>query len=350
MVATVAGFGGYLLAGGNHAEEVTKSMTDSINNVLTQFTTNVSNTEVSEQHARQELTASFVGATINCNVTVDQTMKNSMQVLTQLSNEQLSTLSSQITNKLQETLEQQNKQLVDGLALGKNESKQILDTSTITENNIKTKLKTSIDNIIKNTNDAVQVQVAQFDSSFCKHGASITISQMMVVHQISKNMAENIVQNVVTNETKNELQKKVTQRNEQTVKGLALGLTCICALCCICSCISTGVAYVKAKKMLPLILMIIGFVMIVSGSSSIYMSQQDPEDEDSLSQEDKDKYEKTAKGFLVSGIIFILFGLLLLGVGGAMVVGGFGNPSPVDADASLQLPKIPDSIPLPRMR
>ena len=72
--------------------------------------------------------------------------------------------------------------------------------------------------------------------------------------------------------------------------------------------------------------------------------------EDSMSQEDKDKYEKTAKGFLVSGIIFILFGLLLPGVGGAMVVGGFGNPAPVDADASLQLPKIPDSIPLPRMR
>ena len=195
----------------------------------------------------------------------------------------------------------------------------------------------------------MQVQVAMFDKSICRKGASITLSQDMIIEQVSKNMAENIVKHVVTNEAQNELEKKVTQKNEQTVKGWGLGFMCLCVLCCLSSCMSVGAAYVKARKMLPFILMIIGFVMIVSGSSSIYLSQQDPEDEDSLSQEDKDKYEKTAKGFLVSGIIFILFGLLLLGVGGAMVVGGFGNPAPVDADA-LQLPKMPDSISLPRMR
>lgn len=349
MFAVVAGLGGYLLASGNESEQVTESMTKAINDVLTEFTTNVSNQVRNTQNARQELKASFVGADISCDITIDQTMKNTMQSLTQLDNEQLSDLSNKITNKLKEALEQQNKQLVDGLALGKNSSKQVLDTTTITENNIKTKLTTSIENIIENKNDAMQVQVAMFDKSICRKGASISISQDMIIEQISKNMAENIVQNVLTNEAKNELEKEVTQKNEQTVKGWGLGLMCLCMLCCLSSCMSVGVAYVKAKKMLPFILMIIGFVMIVSGSSSIYLSQRDPEDKDSMSQEDKDKYEKAAKTFLVSGIIFVLFGLLLLGVGGAMLVGGFGSPESEDINVS-QLPKLPDSMSLPKVR
>lgn len=343
MVATVAGLGGYLLAGGNHAEEVSKSMTESINNVLTQFTANLSNTEISEQHARQELKPSFVGATIDCNVHIEQTMKSRMQALSHLSNEQLSTLSSQITNKLKEALAQKNKQIVSGLALGKNESIQVIDTSSITENNIQTNLKTSIQNVLQNTNDGVQVQVALFDDSICRHGASITISQTMIIQQISKNMAENIVNSVVTNEAKNELEKQVTQKNEQTVKGWALGFVCVCALCCICSSMSTGVAYVKAKKMLPMILMIIGFFMILAGSSSIYLSQQDAED---IAKEYETKYEKAARGFLVSGIIFILFGLLLLGVGGAMLIGGYGRPELNEVN---EIPKLPNSMSLPRV-
>lgn len=351
MVATVAGVAGYLVAkNGNKQEQATKSVSKAINNVMTKFSTKLSTTVNTSQDAVQVQNNTMRNVQMSgCSVVYNQEMNSTLKSWVEISDENKSELANKLTTKLKEELAQTNKQMVKGFAFGKNESKQVLDSTTITENNMKQELETSIEKIIKTENDGYQIQNNDWENVKCTDG-KIEYNQKMLIELLSKNMTKSIVNKVVVNEAMADLQKKVKQKNEQTAKGFGLGFMCLCVLCCLSSCMSVGAAYVNAKKMLPFILMIIGFVMIVSGSSSIYLSQQDPEDEDSMSKEDKDKYKKTAKGFLVSGIIFILFGLLLLGVGGAMVVGGFGNPSPVDADASLQLPKIPDSIPLPRMR
>ena len=330
MVAAVAGVGGYLLAGGNESEQVTKSVTETINNVLSEFSTTISNQVTNTQTGVQEMRPNFDNATLTgCEINLSQTMQNTMSALSSLDNSQLTDLSNQLTNKLQETLEQQNEQIVQGLALGKNSNKQVLDTTTITENNIKSIIENTIENMITNDNSGLQINMASFKSLTCDN-STINITQGMVLEQISQNMASTIVENVVDNEALNDVKKDAAQSSTQKNEGLSFGIFGLCFLCCCSSCVCVGATYYQAKQYLPFVLMIIGFSMIVSGSVSIYYSQQKPDNYDSQDDEYKETYENTSTGALGGGITTVVIGVGMICIGGLLLTSGFGEDTPMN--------------------
>ena len=169
--------------------------------------------------------------------------------------------------------------------------------------------KSDMDSVVK----VARIQISNFDFSKlnCKGGSQITLTQGMVLEQMSENIAKNIVSNIVKNTQLNDVEKEAMQKSKQTATGLGLGsLSSCCFLCIACA----GAAY-YAKGY---VVLAIGLIWFMTGIAMIYpWTQEEKEDEKKL--------------LLIGWIVNCIIGVAIMCVGGYLIM---SSPAPSMPDFS----------------
>lgn len=204
--------------GANASSQKTKSVSKTVNNILNSVSTDISSSVSSSSSAEQYMDVSLVKTKCS-NINLIQVMSNKLSVLTNLSDEQSNDLATQVKNAVKKDIQQAAQLENKGINLGQvNSSKMETDIETYLENEVKNVVKTSISKTIRTTSDGKQTIKFSGEELDCDN---MTISQNMVMEQISQNIAKTLVENSLKTVAENEDIQKLKQTAKLKNAGIA---------------------------------------------------------------------------------------------------------------------------------
>lgn len=274
--------------GANVSTQSIKNTSQSINNVLNSFTTQISTESNSSSTGKQLMQVELNN--VNCKKMVfSQVLGNRLQVLNKLNTQQLNKVSAQLKNAVKKDIEQAAAQTNSGLNLGQaNVSSMNQTIDTYLENNIKNVVNSTISTTFSTTTKGEQIVKFNGKNMNCNN---LNISQEMVIEQMSTNISKNLLKNSLDAVASNKDILKAKQKAVQKNVGLSLGFGIIFIMIAIAGMfffnkilmyiIPIGIiisiiliVYYKSKNLIaPMIMSIVVLIiLIIIQFMSIYMS------------------------------------------------------------------------------
>ena len=207
--------------GANISSQLNESTTKVVNNVLTDIAVKIDNSVQSVQNIDQttnfSMVDSKVGGDINISQEATMTVTAILEADTNLKNE----IANEIKTKLKETMANTVKQANTDLNIGQaNIAVAINKTNSYIENNIQNLLSTGVSNSVKNvgkTKTILNMEVIRSEV-----GGNINITQKAQITAISKNIAKTIVENSIKNALTTDITKDLTNIADQKNTGINL--------------------------------------------------------------------------------------------------------------------------------
>jgi len=208
-----------------------KSRQDVFNKAVTKVSTDVLSTFTSTTDISQQSTSTFdIGlcAEINCsgNVTLSNDVKKSAIVLSEMNIQQQTELQNKLMDAIKTELKKEVDQSNSNFSLGGSNADETVQTLTnIVEADIKTIVKTSVENNININQDANQKFVFNGKMS----GDNCTLSNELLLEAVASNISDavlsTILENDISREIANDIGLSVKQVNEgfnisDLIKGL----------------------------------------------------------------------------------------------------------------------------------
>ena len=207
--------------GANISSQLNESTTKVVNNVLTDIAVKIDNSVQSVQNIDQTTNFSMVDSKVGGNINISQeatmTVTAILEADTNLKNE----IANEIKTKLKETMANTVKQANTDLNIGQaNIAVAINRTNSYIETNIQNLLSTGITNSVKNvgkTKTVLNMEVIRSEV-----GGDINITQKAQITAISKNIAKTIVENSIKNALTTDITKELSNTADQKNTGINL--------------------------------------------------------------------------------------------------------------------------------
>lgn len=252
--------------GSNYSRQVMDSVTESVNNSVTEVINTMESRADLNLYANQTIRANFDYADLTkCPVTVRQTSNAKVASFLDVNNNVTADIANDLKNTIREKIENTLEQVNSGLNLGQfNTADIITRTQTYATNNIENIIKTGISNVATMTSSHNQTIEFSARHMICRD-SPINLSQEQMIEAIVSNIADNIVDNIVTNSAANDLIKEASNKVSQLNKGIDLGFGLLFILIIIGIIVYLKIKGLKAlfskKGIIFVIIIIIGIVL-----------------------------------------------------------------------------------------
>lgn len=206
--------------GANTSVQSVDTITKSVNNVLTQVSTQMENETESQQEVHQIMAMNISGAS-GCSVLANQeasvtaniVLNNSTEIANKMTNDLMTSIKKEIANQVS--------QVNEDLNLGQmNTSVMNTNSQTYVENNLSTLIETGIKNSVRIGQKGIQEMYFNISDITCGPTGMLEFNQKMLMETISKNISKNIVNNTIKNALTTDIKEKIDQRAEQANKGI----------------------------------------------------------------------------------------------------------------------------------
>ena len=207
--------------GTNVSKQSIESLTSVVNKSLMKITTEIKNSNTTNQSSYQPMFIDL-GKVRGCvNITATQRAEISANVLLENSSEIANKMTTELMNSIQKELTNTLKQTNEDLNLGQTNIG-VLETNSKSyiENYLEHDITTGITNAIKTNQRGGQSMTFYARDIECADGGSLVFNQDMVMKTVSKNISTNIVNNTIKAAVTNDIKEKIKQEVVQLNKGI----------------------------------------------------------------------------------------------------------------------------------
>jgi len=206
--------------GVNTSVQNVDSLTEVVNNTLTQVSADVVNTSSSDLSSNQKMYLKLKDIK-NCTLNIVQEADMAASNILESKSNIASKLENAIKNTIEKQIESATKQTNEDLNIGQlNTSVQQTNSKTKTINNLKNIIEMGIENSVTTKQDGSQTMTLDAENVECGSNGMFNIKQNMVMEAVSKNIAENIVNTAIKNSLTNDIKEKLVTNSTQENKGI----------------------------------------------------------------------------------------------------------------------------------